>query len=119
MFFISAATDAAATPFGAISAVVLVILTLAFAGIWASRRDNISGAKEVTDAALLLITPQSDRISELTAAVVVLNESIDALTHMVVGLEANVKSLSAQVVSLGHTPVLPYHRFPTTNNKDT
>jgi hypothetical protein len=117
MSFISSVADTASTPLGAFVAVALVIFSLATAGIWASRRDNISGAKEVTDAALLLITPQSDRISALTDVVAEMGESIDVLKSMVAGLGLNVRSLSAQIVALGHTPVLPYH--PHLSTKET
>jgi hypothetical protein len=118
MTSVSSVADAGFGSPAAIVSVALIILTLTTAGIWAARRDRISGAKEVTDAALLLIKPQSERISALTDAVTEMSESIDVLKRLVVGLEQNVKSLSEQIVALGHTPVLPYRFFPTTNNKD-
>jgi hypothetical protein len=78
--------------------IALAFVTATTAGIWGSKRNNISGAKEITEAAVMLVTPQLDKIIEL-------NEAIELLSETVGILKIQVASLSEQIISLGHTPV--------------
>lgn len=78
--------------------IALAFVTATTAGIWGLKRNNISGAKEITEAAVMLVTPQLDKIIEL-------NEAIELLSETVGILKIQVASLSEQIISLGHTPV--------------
>jgi hypothetical protein len=78
--------------------IALAFVTATTAGIWGLKRNNISGAKEITEAAVMLVTPQLDKIIEL-------NEAIQSLSETVGILKIQVASLSEQIISLGHTPI--------------
>lgn len=91
------------------------LLTIIVGGIWGFKRNNISGAKEVTESALQLIKPQHDRIAQLTTSVDLMAESIKVLQFQITELELHITSLSDQIVDLGHVPITSYRRpRPTT-----
>ena len=94
----------------AIVTVVVGLLTVAVGGLWSLKRENISGAKEVTESALLLIQPQSQRITELTEAVNKMVVTVQHLQLQVEILEDHIESLSKQIIELGHTPVVKWER---------
>lgn len=85
--------------------IIVAAITTVGAGVWGAKRNNISGAKEVTESALLLIKPQSERINELIAAVDDMSTTVSLLQIQIEMLETHVESLSKQIISLGHTPV--------------
>lgn len=99
------------------------LLTVVGGGVWGFRRNNISGAKEVTESALLLIQPQNDRITHLTSAVDEMSASILLLQQQIIDLEHHITALSEQIVDLGHVPQTTYRRprnaipHPTTEDR--
>jgi len=88
----------------AIVTAVLSLLTIIGGGLWGFKRNNISGAKEVTESALLLIKPQHDRIAQLICSVDMMSSQVDALTSKIMRLERHVDVLTNQIVSMGATP---------------
>ena len=101
----------------AIVTAVLSLLTIIGGGLWGFKRNNISGAKEVTESALQLIKPQHDRIAQLTTSVDLMAESIKALQVQITDLELHITALSDQIVDLGHVPRTSYRSGMT--NKPT
>jgi hypothetical protein len=85
--------------------IALAFVTATTAGIWGLKRNNISGAKEITEAAVMLVTPQLDKIIELNEAIQSLSKTVGILKIQVGTLEVYVASLSEQIISLGHTPI--------------
>lgn len=106
----------------AVVTAIISLVTVIGGGFWGFRRNNISGAKEVTESALLLIKPQNDRITMLTASVDQMAESIKALQFQIVELETHITALSDQIVDLGHVPTTTYRRprpiFPPIQSED-
>jgi hypothetical protein len=88
----------------ALSVPGIAIISALIGGIFGRRRGNISGAKEITDAALLLVTPQTSQIKHLITSVDELSASIEELRRKVGGLERHIGILTNQLISLGHTP---------------
>jgi len=92
-------------PAAVIAASVLGLLTVIAGLIWGRSRESISGAREITESALLLVEPQSERISELIVAVGSLSGQVASLNKKIVQLELHISELSNQLIELGHTPV--------------
>lgn len=102
----------------AIVTAVIGLMTVVGGGMWSFKRSSISGAKEVTESALLLIQPQNDRITILVASVKHLNASVNRLSLQVEHLEDHITSLSEQIVELGEVPRPLYRRSrPTTQDR--
>ena len=91
----------------ALATIIVALLTLAGGGIWTIKRNSISGAKEVTQSALMLIDPQRERIADLMQSVVELKQEMTVLVAQVEKLQSHVSLLSQQIIDLGHTPVEP------------
>tara|TARA_R110002074_G_scaffold267985_2_gene440169 strand:+ start:568 stop:864 length:297 start_codon:yes stop_codon:yes gene_type:complete len=89
-----------------IASSVLGLLTVIAGLVWGKSRESISGAREITESALLLVEPQSVRILELTAAVEKLAGQVSQLNTKIVQLELHITDLSKQLIELGHTPVI-------------
>ncbi len=86
-------------------ATVIVASIITFGGWLVGRRPNeISGAKEITESALLLVEPQSARIQDLIAAVDGMSVQVDNLSTKIMKLERHVDILSAQIISMGAVP---------------
>jgi hypothetical protein len=92
-------------PAAIIATSLLGLLTVLAGLIWGRSRESISGAREITESALLLVEPQSERISELTLAVSALSGQVASLNMKIVQLELHISELSNQLIELGHTPV--------------
>ena len=106
----------------AIVTAIISLVTVIGGGVCGFKRNNISGAKEVTESALLLIKPQNERITALTLAVDQMSESIKSLQFQIVELETHITALSDQIVDLGHVPTTNYRRprpiFPPVQIED-
>lgn len=85
---------------------VVGLLSVVAGLVWGRSRESISGAREITESALLLVGPQTARISELTAAVGTLASQVSQLNMKIVQLELHITDLSKQLIELGHTPVI-------------
>ncbi len=91
----------------AVITAAISVLTVGIGGLWTFKRNNISGAAEITDAALSLVKPQSQRIQELSESVDAMTIAVKALRLQIVELETNVHALTAQIIELGHEPRIP------------
>ena len=101
----------------AIVTAIIALLTSAVGGVWSWKKNNISGAREVTESALMLIQPQSERINELIQAVEKLDGHVHRLQGKIYTLEQHIDLLANQIISLGHTPII-YHLEKEENNND-
>jgi hypothetical protein len=88
----------------AIGTIIVAVLSVGGAGLFSRKRGNISGAKEITESALLLVAPQTSQIKSLITSVNELSASIEQLRCKVSGLERHIDVLTNQLISLGHTP---------------
>ena len=74
------------------------VLTALVTGLFVVRRNSISGAKELVEAAILLVEPQTEQMAGLVLAISELNAEVNALS-------VHVDALSAQIISLGAIPI--------------
>ena len=74
------------------------VLTAIVTGLFVVKRNSISGARELVEAAILLIEPQTEQMEGLFIAVSELKAEVRALSD-------HVDALSAQIISLGAIPI--------------
>ena len=96
----------------AVASSIGVVFAAVVAGIFLVKRNNISGAKEITEgakeiteAALLLVAPQADQMVGLIEAVGRLRDEVHSLKFEVGVLRVHVDGLSEQIISLGEIPI--------------
>ena len=87
-----------------VATIVVALVSVVGTGWYARRPQEISGAKEITESALLLIQPQSERITELIASVERMGRQVDQLTTKIIRLERHVDVLVTQIVDMGAEP---------------
>ena len=74
------------------------VLTALVTGLFVVKRNSISGAKELVEAAILLVEPQTEQMAGLVLAISELKAEVNALS-------VHVDALSAQIISLGAIPI--------------
>jgi hypothetical protein len=74
------------------------VLTSIITGLFVVKRNSISGAKELVEAAILLVEPQTEQMAGLVLAISELKAEVNALS-------VHVDALSAQIISLGAIPI--------------
>lgn len=74
------------------------VLTALVTGLFVVKRNSISGAKELVEAAILLVEPQTEQMAGLVLAISELKAEVNAL-------RVHVDALSAQIISLGAIPI--------------
>lgn len=84
--------------------IIVAVISVVGTGWYGRRPQNISGAREITESALLLIQPQSERITELVASVDKMSRQVDHLTNKIIRLESHVDVLVRQIVDMGAEP---------------
>ena len=74
------------------------VLTALVTGLFVVKRNSIAGAKELVEAAILLVEPQTEQMAGLVLAISELKAEVNALS-------VHVDALSAQIISLGAIPI--------------